>query len=146
MLGAGCWFRVLGSGTVHATAVFMGVRHYRDLVCWQLSTQLKSDVYAITARVHVAKDLKFCDQIRDSARSAPRNIAEGFGRFRPADFARFLEFARASLAETQNHLDDGLELRYLTSEEYSAESRLADRASGATTKLLLYLRKRGRSG
>jgi four helix bundle protein len=34
------------------------------------------------------RDLKFCDQIRDSARSSTRNIAEGFGRFEPAEFRR----------------------------------------------------------
>ena len=42
-----------------------------------------------------SKDFEFCKPIRGSAREAPTTIAEGFGRFRPADFARYLEFARA---------------------------------------------------
>jgi four helix bundle protein len=115
---------------------------YHDLVCWQLANELKRRVYAFTSTQPAVKDLKYCDQIRDSARSAPSNIAEGFGRFRPAEFARFLEFAKASLLETHNHLGDGHDLGYI-SESASVEMReLADRAAGATTNLMKYLRRR----
>lgn len=122
----------------------MGIRHYQDLVCWQLASALKKEVYALTDRAGVKSDFKFCQQVRDSARSAPSNIAEGFARFRPADFARFLEIARASLAETHNHLLDARDLAYLSDEDHAALSLMADRASGATTRLLLYLRQRAK--
>ena len=78
--------------------------------------------------------------MRDAARGGPRAIAEGFGRFRPADFARYLEYARASLIETQNHLDDALDSRYLTQKEHDELFKLADRAIGAVTNLHRYLR------
>ena len=68
----------------------MAVRRYQDLVCWQLSMKVKREVYAITDREVAKKDVKVCDQIRDSGRSAPRNIAEGFGRYRPADLSGIL--------------------------------------------------------
>ena len=123
----------------------MAVRKYEELACWQLATNVKREVYAITDRESVAKDIKFCQQIRESARSAPTNIAEGFGRFRPAEFAHFLEIARSSLMETDNHLKDALDLRYITNEERAKVCRLVDRAIGATTKLILYLKGRGRS-
>jgi len=77
--------------------------------------------------------------MRDSARGGPRAIAEGFGRFRPADFARYLDYARGSLIETQNHLDDALDCRYLEPEEHVSLYRLADRTIGATTNLHRYL-------
>jgi four helix bundle protein len=115
-------------------------RHYRDLVCWQLADELKRRVYAFTAKGPVSRDVRYCSQIRDSARSAPRNIAEGFGRYRPAEFVRFLEFARGSLAETHNHIADALDLGYVSAEECDACLILANRASAATTKLLHYLR------
>ena len=87
-----------------------------------------------------SSDRDFFNQIRSAARGAPRTIAEGFGRFRSADFARYLEYARASLLETQNHLDDALDLKYLTSEQHADLFKLADRAIGATTKLHQYLK------
>src|SRR3954470_275661 len=45
----------------------------------------------------------------DRSSSAPRNIAEGLGRFLPGDFAKFVRTARGSLVETQDHLDAALE-------------------------------------
>jgi four helix bundle protein len=112
---------------------------YQDLDCWQLSNTLKLRVYALIAKPPAARDFEFCDQIRRSARGAPRTIAEGFGRFRPTEFARYLEFARASLMETQNHLTDARDSGYITAEEHDELFRLADRAIGASTRLQQYL-------
>ena len=83
----GSGFQVLGSvlGTNTAFSPYMGVRRYQDLDCWKLSNELKRRIYDFTAKPPASRDLKYCDQIRDCARSAPRTIAEGFGRFRPTD-------------------------------------------------------------
>jgi|SRR6185436_18075824 len=118
----------------------MVARHYRELVCWQLSNELKRRVYAFIAKPPASKDFEFCKQIRGSARGAPRTISEGFGRFRPPEFARYLEFARASLIETQNHLDDALDADYITTDLHHDLFKLANRAIGATTRLQQYLR------
>jgi len=118
----------------------MVAQRYQDLDCWQLSNELKLQVYAFIAKPPASRDLEFCDQIRRSARGAPRTIAEGFGRFRPKEFARYLEFARASLIETQNHLGDALDSNYITRTEHAAMFKLADRAIGACTRLHQYLR------
>ena len=115
----------------------MGVRDFRELIAWQLSYELKCEVLAFTATGPASKDFKYRDQIEDSSASAPRNIAEGFGRFRPADFARFLEIARASLKETQNHLVDGRDRRYLQNALYSRLQNLARAALKSTTNLML---------
>jgi four helix bundle protein len=98
-------------------------------------------VYEVIAAGHVRRDVNYCDQIRAAARSAPSNIAEGFGRFAPREFARFLDIARASLMETHNHLQDGRDLGYLDAPQCEHLCHLADRAIGATTRLILYLRK-----
>ena len=113
------------------------MRDFRELVCWQLSYELKCEVLAFIENGPASKDLKYRDQLKDSASSAPRNIAEGFGRFRPGDFARFLEIARASLIETRNHLIDGRDRGYLANPLYSRLQNLARAASNATTKLML---------
>ena len=117
----------------------MIARHYRELECWQLSNELKRRTYAFLATAPAAHDLDFCKQIRGSARGATRTIAEGFGRFRPADFARYLEFARGSLMETQNHLDDALDSGYISESTHKELFALAKRAIGATSGLHRYL-------
>jgi four helix bundle protein len=84
----------------------------------------------------VSKDFKYRDQIRDSSASAPRNIAEGFGRFGARDSARFYEIARASLMETRNHLFDGRDRGYLADNLYFRLNNLARAASKATTNFI----------
>lgn len=114
----------------------MGVRDFRDLVCWQLCHELKSEVWSFTATGDASRDFKFRDQIRGSSASAQANIAEGFGRYRPAEFARFLEFACSSLRETQNHLIDARDRNYLDERLYSRLMNLSRAALRTTANLL----------
>ena len=118
-----------------------GVRHFRELVCWQLSRELKIALYDLTERPEVKRDFLFCNQLRDAAASAPRNIAEGFGRRSHADFARFLDVARGSLAECQNHLQDAVDRGYLSDQEFASLHTLSERACGAVAGLQRHLRK-----
>ena len=112
--------------------------HFRDLVCWQLlSHELKCEVFAFTATGPAAHDFRFRDQIRDSSASAARNIAEGFGRYVPGDFARFLGFAKGSLAETRNSLLDARERGYISERAYARLNNLAGAAERTTTNLML---------
>lgn len=113
------------------------VRDFRDLVAWQLSETLKCEVLAFTADGPAARDFRFRDDIRASSASAPANIAEGFGRFRPRPFAQFLGYAKASLVETQNHLVDARDRKYIDAKLFSRLLNLAEAAERATTNLLL---------
>jgi four helix bundle protein len=118
----------------------MIVTSYRELVCWQLSVQLRDELIAITARPAFARNFKLCEQVGDSARSAPSNIAEGFGRS-DTEFRRYLEIAVGSLKETENHLDEALGREYLTAVEHQHFRRLAKRAYLAAIRLSQYLRR-----
>jgi four helix bundle protein len=115
------------------------VTRYEDLVCWQLASELKRQVYALFAQSRVRRDFDFCNQIKRSASSAPANIAEGFAIFRHPESARYARIARASLVETQNHLGDGVDRGYWTNAEIEQLLKIADRAIGATTRWLAYL-------
>jgi four helix bundle protein len=118
-----------------------GARHFRELVCWQLSRELKIAMYQFLERPQVKRDFRFCSQVRDAAASAPRNIAEGFGRRTHADFAHFLDVARASLGECQNHLQDAVDRSYLSPDEFNNLNTLAERACGAVAGLQRHLRR-----
>jgi four helix bundle protein len=117
----------------------MGVKHFQDLAAWQLARELERQVFAFTAALPPSRDFEYCRQIRKASSSAPRNIAEGFGRFWPGDFARFVRNARGSLKETRDHLDAGLERGYLEASVHAECVRLANRALGASTRLAVYL-------
>jgi hypothetical protein len=65
----------------------VAVERFQDLAVWQLSRELERRVFAFTAILPASRDFDFCRQARRSSLSAARNIAEGFGRFWPAEFA-----------------------------------------------------------
>ena len=117
----------------------MGVRRYQDLVAWQLANELKQKVYELVDNSPARNDFRFCDQIKDSASSAPSNIAEGFGCYYHKLFARYVRIGRASLNETHNHLGDGVDRRHWIHPQALLLQELADRAIAASTGLMSYL-------
>ncbi len=119
----------------------MGARNFRELVCWQLAHELKCEVIAFTDTMPAKRARDFCDDIRAAARSGPSNIAEGFGRQTHREFAHFLAIARASLIETDNHLQDARDCHYLAPDQHERLSALTVRAIKATTALQSYLRR-----
>jgi four helix bundle protein len=117
----------------------MAARDFTELAAWQLAHELRLLIVAVTERSPARRDLRFCDQCKDAARSATSNIAEGFGRYRHRDFARFLRIATGSLHEVRDHLIDGHARGYVTDDELARGTRLSKRAAGATGDLIRYL-------
>ncbi len=130
-------------GTHHACHICVAVRRIEDLIAWQLAFELEQEIFASTAKGAAWRDIKYREQIRDSSASAARNTAEGFGRFRPTEFARFLEIAHGSLDETKAHLHDGHARGYLLAEEHARLVHLAIRALAANVRLMKYLHSCG---
>ena len=117
----------------------MGVSRFEDLEVWQLADAVEQEVLAFTATGPASRDFAYRDQIRDSARSAPANIAEGFGRYYPKEFLRFLRIACGSLNETKSYLHEAHNRRFLDLSQYEAIVRLTRRAIAANERLQTYL-------
>jgi four helix bundle protein len=116
------------------------MRRYQDFKAWQLAHELNTKVFEMTSRPPACHDFKFRDNIRDAADSAQRNFPEGFGRFAPGDFARFLDHSRASLLETKNELGVGLARAYFREEDFKVADSLVNRALKTLSGLQKYLR------
>jgi four helix bundle protein len=116
-----------------------GARTYEELEAWQLSRDLRDAVFTLTESGPAVRDRAFRNQIRRSSSSPPANIAEGFGRFKPREFAHFVRIARASLVETRNHIQDGSTKGYFKPDETTRLLNLQERASMVSTRLLRYL-------
>ena len=98
-------------------------RSYRDLVVWQKSMQLVTDVYKTTKGFPKEEVYGLTSQIRRSAVSIPSNIAEGQGRRTASEFHNFLGHARGSIMELEtqiliaqnlNYVDGGAATQLLT--------------------------------
>ena len=116
-----------------------GARQPEDFAAWQLAWELKERVFAFTETAPASRDRKFCEGVRDAARSAPDNIAEGFYRFAPHDFASFCRIAKGSLGEVRNQLRHAHAQKYLTDHAFGELFHLASRAIRAVTGLRNYL-------
>jgi four helix bundle protein len=130
---------VLSFGAFCASFAGMGVRSIRDLRAWQTCRAFKLAVYRLVQTGRLADDRYLREQLRESAASATSQIAEGFGRFSPADFGRFLAMTKASLIEAQNHLQDAVDRGYITEACRLSHDELAKVALRDVTALLEYL-------
>jgi four helix bundle protein len=116
-----------------------GVRRFTQLRAWQACNEYKRAVYRLCDETPLAKDWDRRGQLEAAVAGPPAHIAEGFGRFNPADFARYTVMARASLMESQNHLRDAVDKHYITEEARLRLDRLAEAALQETTGLMEYL-------
>ena len=78
---------------------------FRDLQVWQRLMELTIAVYRLTQRYPQQEVYGLTAQLRRSAVSIPRNIAEGHGRMNPREFKRFLLIARGSNSELQTQME-----------------------------------------
>ncbi|MCE5251577.1 four helix bundle protein [bacterium] len=89
------------------------MKSYRDLVVWQKSMALVTEIYLLTKDFPKEELYGITSQIRRSAVSIPSNIAEGYGRNSTQDYIRFLQIACGSLYEMQTQLEIAVNLGYL---------------------------------
>ncbi len=116
-----------------------GVRRFTDLRAWQACDIYKKAVYKLLDKGVFGKDWKRLEQLEGSVAGPPGHVAEGFGRFNPPDFARFTVIARSSIMESQSHLIDAVDKRYITEQTRLELDSLAASALEEVTGLMEYL-------
>ena len=87
----------------------------------------------------LSQDERLRTQLCEAAASATSHLSEGFGRFDPLDFARFVKMSRASLIECQNHLQDAVDRRHITDDTRQEHEEKAQEALREIGGLLDYL-------
>lgn len=95
------------------------MQRFTDLLVWQRSHATVLTVYRLTARFPTAERYGLTSQLRRAVLSVPTNIAEGSKRVSRQEYARFLNMAEASLAETEYLLMVSRYLGYLAAKEAS---------------------------
>ncbi|WP_417762101.1 four helix bundle protein [Shewanella sp.] len=84
--------------------------NFENLDVWKRSARLSADIYKNTASI---RDSGFRDQLTRSGLSVPSNIAEGMSREGVREKRRFLDIARASLAEARTQIYIGIDIGYI---------------------------------
>ncbi len=113
----------------------MGAKTFEELRAWQCAAELSDRVVAVCATQPLQHDFKFRDQLRNAAESAPRLIAEGFGRWGHREFAWYLVMAKAEVMEVMNDLLALKRRRTVAPEVLRDALELADRTIRTIEKL-----------
>jgi four helix bundle protein len=93
------------------------VRSYRDLVAWQKSLDLVTEIYRCTQAFPKVELYGLISQLRRAAVSVPSNIAEGHARLTTGEFRQFLGHALGSLMEIETQILIAERLGYLDATE-----------------------------
>jgi len=104
----------------------VGARRFTDLRAWQASDVFKKAIFKLCGLGPLSRDSALRGQLEGAAMGPPGHIAEGFGRFNPRDFARFVVMARSSLMEAQNHLHTAVDKGHITDERRIEHDQLAE--------------------
>lgn len=138
------------SGTAVDVAADMGVQRLEDLAAFQLAVDFKLEVYRLIRESPGARgDWRFRAQLSDAASSVESCITEGWHRYRAGEMVPFLVYARASLAEAERWLHDGVHRDYFAPSAIATALTTAGRGGAALTglrKSLMPFTKKGKRG
>ena len=118
---------------------------YRKLKVWDRAHALALAVFKESARFPATERYGLTAQVRSAATSVGSNIVEGANRQSDGDMGRFLQIARASLAELEYQLLLARDLGYLPSERHAELAKEMDEISRMLIGLMTHLRKARRS-
>ncbi|MGH7651539.1 MAG: four helix bundle protein [Gemmatimonadaceae bacterium] len=93
---------------------------FRKLRVWQTAQALAIDAHRVAGRIRGARTYALCDQLVRAAASVPANIVEGSAHSSPREFARFLQYALASVSELEGHLQLARDLRFIGEKDFSS--------------------------
>ena len=103
-----------GTSRAPSQSIGQGAKNFEELRVWRAAREFKNAVYRLADTESFRREARLRDQLREAAASAVSHISEGYARFEPADQARFMRMAKASLVECQNHLIDAVDRRLIT--------------------------------
>jgi len=92
---------------------------FRKLRVWTLAQEIAVDADRVTARMRGARSAALRDQLNRAAMSVPANIVEGSAHESPREFARFLQYAVASVSELEGHLQLARDLHLMSEQDFT---------------------------
>jgi four helix bundle protein len=121
------------------------VKTFRDLLVWQKSMSLVTEVYKASANFPADETFGLTSQLRRCVVSIPSNIAEGFGRDTTNDYLRFLGIAKGSLYEAQTQIEIGRNLQFVEESRFDTLLEQSREIERMLTSMIRKI-KEGQSG
>ena len=119
---------------------------YENLIAWQKGLALVIAVYRETESWPQTELYGLTSQVQRAAVAIPSNLAEGYGRSGPREFAHHTSIAYGSLCEVETQLRIASELGYLTPAATQRLKSLANDVRRVTLGLFRSLNDRADGG
>ncbi len=100
---------------------------YEDLEIWQIALELIRKIYGILKKFPKEELYDLTSQGKRAVVSIALNIAEGSGRHTDKDFSVFINRSITSLQEVGAVLKIGIELNYISKNDYTEASPLIEK-------------------
>ena len=95
------------------------VSDFRKLRVWQAAQEIAVDAHRVAARMRGGSCATLRDQLSRAAMSVPTNIVEGSAHASPREFARYIQYALASVSELEGHIQLARDLELMTEQDFT---------------------------
>jgi four helix bundle protein len=115
---------------------------YRGLRVWQVAIEYTAICYQVSKALPKDESYGLISQLRRAACSVGLNIAEGWGRNRQLELARYCDIAQGSLCESNAALELAVQLGYVSRQEVAEAEHRGDQLGAMLRKLAAAARSR----
>lgn len=123
----------------------MNEQPYEKLKFYQDICEIRSFIFKVTGRFEKIH-LRLISQMRDAARSAKQNIREGYRRGSLGIFINSIRISQGSLEELSGDMEDCLEDKLITSEEFVKFDKLFQSARYMSSQYIKSMSKSANKG
>ena len=102
----------------------MPTQTYKELTVWQKSMDLVVKIYKRTEKFPKTEAYGLTSQLRRATVAIPSNIAEGYRRRSPKEYANFLNIAYASGAELETQIEIAKRLQFIALDSWKTTDGL----------------------
>ena len=95
------------------------MKTFEELYCYQKTVEIRKKISRLTKGFPQEEKHRLVDQMIRASRSAPAQIAEGYGRYHYQENVQYCRQGRGSLYELIDHLLTAREENYITEETLS---------------------------
>ncbi len=114
---------------------------YQDLIVWQRSIDLVSEIYNLTSFFPKSEVYGLASQMKRAAVSIPSNIAEGYTRKHRQEYIQFSRISFASGAELETQIIIAKRLKLVPESEFKKSDELLSETMKMLNKLIASLNK-----
>lgn len=90
------------------------LKTFEELECWKKAAEIRRKILALVKSFPQEEKYRLVDQMIRYSRSAPAQIAEGYGRFHYQENIQYCRQGRGSLYELVDHLITAFECDYIS--------------------------------